>query len=259
MQMTLLNQFIDELLAQSIHAEPPQHDAVPTAASPAVDSADEAHTARLRRVLDEMGQLLSQADLPQLDDIIPTSEALLRILNHWDQLNQSIAGIHQHMESLEADIARMQPWGDFDVMKVEQLASRGIHLRFWRAPIGHTIDDYTATFIVRHHVRIISHDSQWEYFVTIDNGSSIPQPVDAQPVEICPCPISTLIMLQTRDKDTLRRLETRRDDYALAHYSEVYTSLRQLLPSDAPMPQLRAERHGLRQTIARIFTRKGKS
>lgn len=252
--MTTLHELIEDLYQQTMA------DAVPAAPAPdvpAVDdggSPDDPIVARIRRVLGEMGQLLTQDDELRLDVAPPTDEIRLRILNHWEQLTQSIARIREHEQSLEADIARMQPWGDFDVVKVEQLAARGVHIHFWRAPHPLMAAVDAPPLTEGHRLHIISHDSDWTYFVTIADTDCPPAvPAGVQPVEICPCPISTLIMLQTRDKDARRRKEMLREDYALAHYSEVYAALRQALPPGSPLPQLRAVHRGLRQRFRQLL------
>ena len=250
--MNVLNELIETLWSES------QADG--TAYSHATESSaqepilHDTQAERIRRVLTEMGELLSQADQPRLDEKAPSPEICQRILNHWDQLNSSVQGIHEHIKALEADISRMQPWGDFDVMKVDQLAQRGIFMRFWRFPIRRMADvQAPEEHLVNHHARIISQDANWIYFVTFGNNDKPTNPEGAEPIEICPCPISTLIMLQTRDKDSLRALETLREDYALAHYGEMYAALREALPAGTQLPQLRSPHRGLRQRLRHIL------
>lgn len=256
--MTSLNELLDELYAQATTecGQPSMPTVEPDATTP---NEPDGYVERLRRVLVEMSQLLDPDEQPRLDSVPPSDEVCLRILNHWEQLGTSLSGIREHIESLDRDISLMQPWGDFDVMKVEQLAAKGIYVHFWRIEVGKLPPEADVASYVEHQARVVSQDAQWVYFVTVDDE---PTPglvaVGAEAVEVCPCPISTLIMLQTRDKDSLRRIETLRGDYALAHFDEVYAALRQALPPDQPMPQLQPEHIGLRQKIARIFTGKGK-
>lgn len=252
--MNVLSELIDDLLCQC-----ESHDSSP-ASSPAADTSL-AQTAqpdtlvmRVRQVLEQMGELLSQEDLPVLDQDSPTDEIRLRILNHWQELTSSIHGIRQHMESLEQDIARMQPWGDFDVLKLDKLAAHGIVVRFWRIGLHNLPATPDAQFLVQQQAHVISQDAEWMYYVTIQQTGSQPVAFSrAEAIEVCPCPISTLIMLQTRDKDKLQRLETLRADYALAHYAEVYAALRQLLPPGSPMPQLQSGHKSLRQKLRLLF------
>lgn len=254
--MPLLNELINEIYSKTMD-EKSRSEATDTGPNATLSGQQhDARIERLSRVLCEMGQLLSQADQPCLDEAPPSEQITLRILSHWEQLTSSAIGIQEHMNSLENDIARMQPWGDFDVMKVEQLAARGVHIHFWRIAIGELSKVLSDTFLSVHQARIISQDSEWVYFVTVDSEDHPKQvPENAVMVDICPCPVSTLIMLQTRDKDTLRNLETLRGDYALAHYGEVYAALRNLLPAGTPMPQLAPEHKTLKQKIRHLFAK----
>lgn len=251
--MTPLHELIDELYRQTMAEAAPVGTAAASCPLP-TGSEPGARVQRLRRVLDEMGERLTADDQLRLDDVAPpTEEICLRILTHWQQLTQSIEGIREHEQSLEADIARMQPWGDFDVMKVEQLAERGVHICFWRVRLVAMTDDMSHLDDTELQLCPVSQDAEWAYYVTIGTESS-PKPLaSAERVEICPCPVSTLIMLQTRDKDARRRLETLRDDYALAHYGEMYAALRQALPPGSPLPLLRQPHRGLRQRIREMF------
>lgn len=253
MPMTLLNELLDELRDEAMarNASPA---AMPVATDSSAPNQRDAHTERLHRVLVEMGQVLDPDEQPPLDAQPPSDEICLRILNHWEQFGASMNGIREHIASLDRDISLMQPWGDFDVMKVEQLKDQGVYVRFWRADVQFLPTTSEASLYVEHRVRVISQDAQWVYFVTIDDKASRYYfPPHAEAVEICPCPISTLIMLQTRDKDSLRRIEMLRGDYALAHYAEVYAALRQALPPGQPLPLLQREHRSLRQKIHQIF------
>lgn len=234
----------------------PQQSASSTIA-PAEPEEQDQRIARLRQVLDEMRAMLQSEDQPNMSESAPDEAACLRILNHWEQMMLSAQGLRQHMQSLELDIQKMQPWGNFDVMKVEQLASAGCIIRFWKIP-AHLLalriaeEDWKDC-----ELKVIAQDPETVYFVTIGTTDSLMfKPRDAEEVDICPCPVSTLIMLQTRDKDSLKKLETLQGDYALCHYGEVYNALRQLLPEGTPLPQLHAERPGLRQRLHALFSKK---
>lgn len=211
-------------------------------------------TGRLHRVLNEMGSHLHDEDQPNMEETAPNQEACLRILNHWEQMELSAQGLKQHMLSLEQDIEKMQPWGDFDVMKVEQLAAHGCQIRFWQiAP--HIMALKTAEgWWKDSYIMVVNHSQEMVYYITVTEGENhAPQPAEASEVEICPCPVSTLIMLQTRDKDSLKKLDTLMGDYALCHYGEVYNALRSLLPEGAAMPQLATEHLSLRKKLKKLF------
>ena len=255
--MTLLNELIERLYQEATTSTTAVEASVSAPAAQTTDKQTNAHTERIRRVLIEMRQQLRQGEEPDTDDEAPTDEICLRILNHWEQQTLSIKGIKQHMDSLENDIATMQPWGDFDVVKVEELAAYGIYLHFWKIARRRQMEIADGDCPAETQIHIISQDADWTYFVTSDDEKTPPSWLQqtAEPVRICPCPVSTLIMLQTRDKDTLRRMESLLGDYALAHYSEMYAALRQLLPAGVSIDQMLNERKSLRQKIRNLFNK----
>jgi len=217
---------------------------------------EEVDTKRMYHVLNEMGALLNEDDQPTIEDS-PSEEALLRILNHWEAMMKSIQGIKEHMQSLEQDIVKMQPWGDFDVMKVEQLANHGCYIRFWKMDSALLASKSAEPWFIENNVLIVTEDVDTSYFVTVSDSEFNPSiPLEAEEVVICPCPVSTLIMLQTRDKDTLKKMETLLGDYALVHYGEVYSALRKKLPAGTELPQLFHKRETLRDKLRQFFSNK---
>lgn len=251
--MSVLSEIIDQLYEQS-----QQSASLANHTGAVEDAATDRHLVdRLWRVLTEMADVLTTDEQPEGDDVAPSPEVCLRIMNHWDAMTQSEEGIRSHMASLEADIARMQPWGDFDVMKVEALAHRGIRVRFWITPLSQLAQCLSHPQLAEHCPQVISQDASRAYLVTVSTEDSplVMPTALATEADICPCPISTLIMLQTRDKDSLKQVENLRGDYALAHFSEVYAALRQLLPPDADMPELRRNLPTLRQRLHRLFAK----
>lgn len=252
--MNELNELIESLYRETFEdGRLPQQSAV-SAIVPTEPEEKSDLIVRLRQVLDEMGAMLQDEDQPNMSESAPDEAACLRILNHWEQMMLSANGLRQHMQSLEQDIQKMQPWGNFDVMKVEQLASVGYQIRFWKIA-SHLLPLRIAEgYWSDCQLKVIAQDTETTYFVTV---STHPQrsgkPTDAEEVDICPCPVSTLIMLQTRDKDSLKKLEMLQGDYALCHYGEVYNALRLALPEGAPLPQRPSERPSLRQRIHSIL------
>lgn len=254
--MNELNELIEHLYKEGIQeGRLPQQAASPNMVDSSAKEAD-SRVSRLQRVLAEMASHLQSEDQPNLTLEAPNTEACLRILNHWEQMMQSAEGLRLHMLSLEQDIEKMQPWGDFDVMKVEQLENQGCHLRFWQLPVSLFAIKVAEGWWKDCHMQVISQNQEWSHYVTVTVGdTTCQQPAEAQAVEICPCPISTLIMLQTRDKDSLKKLEAFMGDYALVHYGEVYNALRSALPEGAMLPQLITGQRGLRQRLKNLFSK----
>lgn len=269
--MNELNDLIEGLYRETFEDGRLPQQSAPSAIAPSEPEKRDQQIVRLRQVLDEMGAMLQSEDQPNMSESAPDEAACLRILNHWEQMMLSAHGLRQHIQSLELDIQKMQPWGNFDVMKVEQLASAGCVIRFWKIP-AHLLALRIAEEDWKDwELKVIAQDPETVFFVTVGtstnsaaNSTNIIDPSanqpfqirDAEEVDICPCPVSTLIMLQTRDKDSLKKLETLQGDYALCHYGEVYNALRQLLPEGTPLPQLQPERIGLRQRLHALFSKR---
>ena len=251
--MSTLSQLIEQLYAQCDAAAVGTSTTTPVAPADAATAGQDARVDRMLRTLREMADVLSPEDQPQPCNAAPCAEVCQRIITHWESFGNSLQSITDHMRSLDADIARMQPWGDFDVMKVEALAERGTVIRFWRIASDVIAQGDVSESSACH---FVSTDGDWHYFVSVtQQGVSPVVPAGAEEVSICPCPISTLIMLQTRDKDALRRIDTLRGDYALIHYAEIYAALHEARPDMVlPVPQqpegfrsrLRQLWHGLR-------------
>lgn len=255
--MNELNDLIEGLFHETFEDGRLPQQSAPSVIVPTGPEDPDQQIMRLRQVLEQMGAMLQSEDQPNMSESAPDEAACLRILNHWEQMMRSANGLRQHMQSLEQDIQKMQPWGNFDVMKVEQLASAGCMIRFWKMP-AHQLAMCVAEGVWKTaEMKVIAQEPETVYYVTVSTPTSnVPDVPEADEVEICPCPISTLIMLQTRDKDSLKKLETLQGDYALCHYGEVYNALRQLLPEGTSLPQLHTERQGLRQKLHALFTKR---
>lgn len=249
--MSNLKELIDRLYDEVMTQQDPDEDQMPQIEELANEDLD---AERLRQILSQMQEVLQKEDLSGLQATAPlNADETTKLMLQWENLNSSIEGLRRHMKDLEADIARMQPWGDFDVVKLEQLQQRDCHVRFWTMPIAAFAAQASEAWVVNHQATLISEDAANAFFITISLGNEKPQmPAQASEMEICPCPVSTLIMLQTRDKDSLKRVMTLQGDFALAHYAELLETLRTILPKGAALPQ-RKHAQNLRARLRRLF------
>lgn len=245
--MSELTQLIDRLYAEGI---PQLTDDTLSSAVHQITPDAGVDVQRLLVILQEMGGLLHQEDQPDLTVPPPSGEALMHIVKHWESMQRSYYGTSVKIEGLDQDIITMQPWGDFDVMKVEELQRRGCHLGFWQISSLAWAQQGSGSWVDDYHVLQVSQDADNVWFVTITPVGITPLvPTEAQEVKVCPSPVSTLIMLQTRYKDSLKRLETLMGDYALCHYGEVYIALQQLLPDGTTLPELSSLRPSWQQKL----------
>lgn len=230
--------------------------------SATLDDAEETETLadidaeQLRLTLVQMADVLQKEDLADLQEADPLSAAeTAHYLKQWNGVCRSLEGLKRHTQELEADIERMQPWGDFDVVKLEKLQQHDCHVRFWTMPVATMATMVTEPWYTDHQTMVVSHDKANVYFITVTVGDEpLPMPEQARQVEICPCPVSTLIMLQTRDKDSIKRVQTLQGDFALAHYAELLATLRTALPEGTALPQKKHHAMSLRARMRKLFT-----
>lgn len=182
-------------------------------------------TPLLQEMLQEMREHLTDDDiragLPNTDD---SGTDVSPLYVDWRALVRSEKRQLERISELDADIHRMEPWGDYPMSRIDQLAQRGQSLLFWRC--SHTqYEGHRMLWKDAYQAELVSEQNDICYFVTVTPlGVSIVMP-DAQPVDITPSPVSTLIMLQTRAKDSLRQIRLEMGDFSLQHYRTVERAL----------------------------------
>ncbi len=145
---------------------------------------------------------------------VPQEEVQLDVvMEMWEGWQEHCRSLERHIASLDADIKKMEPWGDFSQNSIEGLRQAGWKTVFWETQPkkwqSQWQKDYYAT--------IIYSDKRKLYFVTFSHiGEEVELP-GAEPVQVLPSPSSTLIMLQTKAKDDLKKLRNQMGDYALTH------------------------------------------
>jgi V/A-type H+-transporting ATPase subunit I len=193
-------------------------------ARPADDAEFQAASARLdrlRQLLAEMRAVLKKEDLEALP---PLTEGLdfdvAQIEVAWQQLCGQIRDEQQNVATLDADILSLNPWGDFSSESILGLEKAGWKVRFWTAPTEAYRPDWETAL----HAIPVRRSPKLVHFLTV-TPTADGHPADRLPgateVHLSPSPQSTLIMLQTRAKDDLKRLLIRQGDFALAHYREI--------------------------------------
>lgn len=213
---------------------------------------------RIRVMLEQMTQHLGAKEKSLLTDTQTSTldyGQVQQLLLYWEKLQSDIEALKAHIRSLESDIVMMQPWGDFDVLKVEQLRQHGCNIRFWLMKSGQLALQQSEEWYTRCNVLKVDQDTDWDYFVTVTTqDDTLPDlPPEAQEQAICPCPVSTLIMLQTRDKDSLKQLEAEQASFTQMHYASLLHTLRQQDPSSG-LPQDKRNVK-LRQRLRELFRR----
>lgn len=227
---------------------------------PAMGSGTALDVARLEMLTEQMEQLLTMKEKTSLQDTTASAlshEEVQQLQTQWNTMWSEAEGLRSHIRSLEADIARMQPWGDFDILKVKRLYEYGCCIRFWRIKAAEMPTAEASAWYAQYNASLVNQDTQWLYLVTVTqtDDDMRDMPTEALEQEICPSPASTLIMLQTRDKDRLKRVEDDMHEQVMSHYAALYATLRQFSPLDEGLPQPHTERHRLRNRLKKLFKR----
>ena len=182
-------------------------------------------TPLLQEMLAEMRKHLSvediRAGLPegnvQSSDISP-------LYGEWSSLRKTEARQLERIAELDADIQHMEPWGDYPMARVDQLAQRSQSLLFWRCSRVQ-YDAHSRQWKEDYQAELVSERNGQCYFVTVTpQGVSFVLP-DAHQEQVAPSPVSTLITLQTKAKDSLKQIRIQMGDFSLQHYREVEAAL----------------------------------
>ena len=182
-------------------------------------------TPLLQVMLGEMRKHLSTADiragLPENDgqasDISP-------LYGEWSSLQHVEQRQLERIAELDADIQRMEPWGDYPMARVDQMAQQGQLVSFWscrRTVFDARRNEWQGAY----KAELIAERDGLCYFVTTTPQGTEVALADAQPFEVAPSPVSTLITLQTKAKDSLRQTRIRMGDFSMQHYREVEAAL----------------------------------
>lgn len=188
-----------------------------------VNSSD--FTPLLQEMLHEMRKHLTKEDIRAGLPAVETKQTDVSPLYvDWTTLCKKEQRQLERISELDADIQNMEPWGDYPMARIDQLAQRGLCLKFWRATQTQ-FDGHRQAWIDSYQAELVTVQGGQCYFVTVTPQGANVFLNEAQLVEVTPSPVSTLIMLQTRAKDSLRQIRLEMGDFSLQHYREVEAML----------------------------------
>lgn len=121
--------------------------------------------------------------------------------------------LKKYIQKLDSDIEMMFPWGELDLSETERLRAEGIALKYWEMDqkrfhqeLQRSMDPTIPHWMSKYNVHPVSDANFKSYFTTrtpIGTEVQIPYAIQAR---MCPSPVSTLIILQTKAKDALKHL-----------------------------------------------------
>lgn len=122
--------------------------------------------------------------------------------------------LKKYIQQLDSDIDMMFPWGELDLSEAERLKEEGIALDYWEMDqkkfhqeLQRSMDPTIPHWMSKYNARPVSDANAKSYFTTrtpLGTEVNIPFAVKAR---MCPSPVSTLIILQTKAKDALKHLK----------------------------------------------------
>lgn len=166
-------------------------------------------SAQLEQMLDEMTLAVEGEHFTEPQDEL----SLETIAEEWEGWRSRYQSLERHIASLDADIKKMEPWGDFNQNSIEGLRQAGWKIGFWETQPKR----WKAQWQKEYYATIIYSDKRKLYFVTFAHLDDDVELQGVEPVKILPSPTSTMIMLQTKAKDDLKKLHNQMGDYALTH------------------------------------------
>lgn len=181
-------------------------------------------TPLLSEMLQQMRYVLTRDDVRAgLPSQTTASVDVSLILAQWVGMQSDYQRQQQMIKELDADIAEIQPWGDYPMQRVDMLASRGLRLMFWLSP--ETVVASHPEWVDAYQMERVSSDGKNVRFTTIIPADAEIHLPGAMLCDIPPSPLSTLIMLQTRAKDASKQTLNRMGDFALENYRIIESAL----------------------------------
>lgn len=179
----------------------------------------------LREMLAEMRKCITREDARAG---LPYDAGMTYDIDHifvlWQQFRVKIENLCKYIRNLDDEIAARIPWGDITSASEEGFKAGVPVTRFWTAQK----DCFEANYPMWKRdfaANLISEGEYLSFFTTSTDYNTTIFMEGAEEAKVCPSPTSTLIMLQTRAKDTLKFEELKRTDFAVAHYLEVEKAL----------------------------------
>ena len=178
-----------------------------------------------REMLEEMRTCINKEDVKAgLPDETAPDFDIDRIFIFWQQFRMKTNNLKKYIESLDYDIAARVPWGDLTFSSDEGFVEGLPMTRCWTA----SKECFEANRIIwekAYSVRLISEGQYLAYFTTSTQKDVEIMMEGAEEAKVCPSPASTLIMLQTKAKDSLKLEQLKMCDFAVEYYHSVEAAL----------------------------------
>lgn len=178
-----------------------------------------------REMLAEMRSCIHKEDVKAgLPPAVTEAFDIESVFIFWQQFNLKVENLKKYIESLDYDIAARVPWGDLTFDSEEGFVEGLPITRCWTAR-KECFETNHERWAEEYGVKKVSEGQYLTFFTSSTPKDQVIVMEGAEEATVCPSPASTLIMLQTRAKDSLKLEQLKMSDYAVEHYRSVEAAL----------------------------------
>jgi V/A-type H+-transporting ATPase subunit I len=147
----------------------------------------------------------------------------LEIVESIKKLTEEINAIEQEQLSLNKDIQKAQPWGDFDPQLEEKFAQKHIYLKYFVC--GEK--KFNPEWKEKYPIEIVNTQNGYVYILALQHGAN-PIEIEAEEIKLPEEKLSDLLAKDRANKDRLEEIERTFDEYAIK-YQDILKESRQKL------------------------------
>lgn len=147
----------------------------------------------------------------------------LEIVESIKSLTEEINAIEQEQLSLNKDIQKAQPWGDFDPQVQEKFAQKKIYLKYFVC----SEKNFNPEWKKKYPIEIVNTQNGNVYILALQRGAN-PIDIDAEEIKLPEQKLSDLLAKDRANKERLEEIEKIFDEYAVK-YQDTLRETRQKL------------------------------
>ncbi len=147
----------------------------------------------------------------------------LALVEQIKMLSEEISSIEQEQLSLNKDIQKAEPWGDFDFELQDKFAKEHIYLRYFVC----SEKKFNPEWKEKYPIEVINTIDGYSYILALQHGAN-PIDIDAEEIKLPEHRLSELLAKDQKNKERLEEIEKAFDEYAIK-YQDVLKETRQKL------------------------------
>ena len=147
----------------------------------------------------------------------------LEIAKQTKEFSDEINAIQQEQISLNKEIQKAEPWGDYDLDLQDKLKEQQIYLRFFVCGEKKFNPEWTGQYPIE----IVNRKDGYVYLVYFQHGAN-PIDIDAEEVKLPEHRLSELLAKSEKYKNRLEKIESTFDEYAIKYQDLLRESRRRI-------------------------------